>query len=211
MSTRAIEYEDFVSTMATTRRRSDEKESPSVGDLIQRCNGGDHDARENLVERFYKDLRRIAAAQLRLERANHTLQPTALVHEAYARFVRQSAVQLNDRGHFLATASQLMRQILVDHARARIASKRGGAQRPVTIDETMVAEKPHALDVLVLDDALRRLSQLDPRHGRVVEMHFFGGLTFQEIAKVIGVAEKTVKRDWAMARAWLRTELASRP
>lgn len=210
MFTRAIQYEEFVSPMASPRR-FDENQSPSVGDLIQRCNGGDSHAREDLVERFYKDLRRIAAAQLQLERSNHTLQPTALVHEAYARFIKQSEVQLNDRGHFLANASQLMRQILVDHARARVASKRGGAQRPVTIDETIVAEKPHALDVLVLDDALRRLAQLDPRHGRIVEMHFFGGLTFQEIATVIGVAERTVKRDWAMARAWLRNELASRP
>lgn len=210
MFTRAIQYEEFVSPMASPRR-FDENQSPSVGDLIKRCNGGDSHAREDLVERFYKDLRRIAAAQLQLERSNHTLQPTALVHEVYARFIKQSEVQLNDRGHFLANASQLMRRILVDHARARVASKRGGAQRPVTIDETIVAEKPHALDVLVLDDALRRLAQLDPRHGRIVEMHFFGGLTFQEIATVIGVAERTVKRDWAMARAWLRNELASRP
>ena len=191
---------------------SDEDHPASVGILIQQCNGGDARARELLMERFYADLRRIAAAQLRQERHNHTLQPTALVHEAYARFVRQSDVRLHDRSHFLATASQLMRQILVDHARARRASKRGGAQHhQVTLDEALFADHSRPLDVLVLDEALNRLAELDNRHGRIVEMHFFGGLTYSEIAAVLGVAEKTVKRDWAMARAWLRLELSARP
>jgi RNA polymerase sigma factor (TIGR02999 family) len=206
----AIQYEHFGGLMSS-QRRFDEDQPGTVGILIQRCNGGDSRARELLVERFYTDLRRIAAAQLQLERRNHTLQPTALVHEAYARFVRQSEVRLEDRSHFLATAAQLMRQILVDHARARLASKRGGAQHQVTLDEGLLAERSRPMDILVLDQALQRLSELDARHGRIVEMHFFGGLTFNEIARVVGVNERTVRRDWAMARAWLRNELSLRP
>ena len=182
----------------------------SVEKLIEGCNAGNAHARRRLVERFYAELRRMAAVQLQAERPNHTLQSAALVHEAYARFAGQAEVRLMDRSHFLALASQLMRQILVDHARARGASKRGGPQRQqVTLDEAMIGKTTRQLDVLVLDQALRRLSQMDARHGRVVEMHFFGGLTFREIGAVLGMDERTVKRDWAMARAWLRSELSS--
>lgn len=207
----AVQCGDFGTSMPGPRH-PDEENPTSVGILIQRCNGGDPRARNVLIERFYTDLRRIAAAQLRLERRNHTLQPTALVHEAYARFVRQSEVRLAGRSHFLASASQLMRQILVDHARARLAARRGGAaQHQVTLDETLLAQNSRPLDVLALDEALKRLATLDPRHVRVVEMHFFGGLKFQEIAEVLGVSERTTKRDWAMARAWLRNELSLLP
>lgn len=186
-------------------------DSDPLGDLIRRCNGGDAQARKALIELYYAELRNAAAAQLRLERRNHTLQPTALVHEAYARFVRQSHVRLHGRAHFLGTAAHLMRQVLVDHARARAAGKRGGErQKQVTLDEGLFAEQPRPLDVLFLDDALRRLAKLDERQSKIVEMHFFGGLSFPEIGQLLGVAERTVKRDWAMARAWLRNELSSR-
>ena len=208
---RAIQYGHLGAFMASPRH-SDEEDPASVRILIQRCNGGNSRAREVLIERFYTELRRIAAAQLQLERRNHTLQPTALVHEAYTRFIRQSGVHLEGRSHFLATASRLMREILVDYARARLAARRGGAARhQVTLDEALFAGQSRPLDVPALDEALKRLARLNPRHSQAVEMHFFGGMTFQEIAEVLGVSERTVKRDWAMAHAWLRDELSLLP
>lgn len=193
----------------STARSAGEGSSASLALLIERCNDGDVCAKEALIQRLYRDLRRMASAQLRSERRNHTLQPTALVHEAYARLVQQSEVHLRDRIHLMAIASQLMRQVLVDYARTRLASKRGGAQRQVTLDEGVLTEQSRSLDVLAVDEALRHLSDLDPRHARIVEMHFFGGLTFDEIAQILDLSVRTVKRDWTMARAWLRSELSS--
>ena len=183
--------------------------SVAISHLIDRYNRGDAKARDVLVQRLYRDLRRLAAAQLRSERPNHTLQPTALVHEAYARLIKQSdGVQLQNRSHFLAIVSQLMRQILVDHGRAHVAAKRGGVRHQVTLDDGPFAEEQsRSVDVLALDEALTRLSQLDPRQGKIVEMHFFAGLTFEEIGRVFDLNERTIKRDWAMARAWLRNQL----
>jgi len=193
-----------------TPRNVNEDPSTSIAALIDRCNFGDAGAKQLLIERLYGDLRRIAAAQLRSERQNHTLQATALVHEAYARFIQQSELSLKNRVHFIAIASQLMRQVLVDHARSRLAAKRGGALRQVTLDEALFGQEPHSLDVLVLDEVLNRLAKLNPRHGRIVELHFFGGLSFEEIAEVLDIGNRTVRRDWAMARAWLRSELSRR-
>jgi len=148
---------------------------------------------------------------MRFERGNHTLQPTALVNEAYARLVEQPQVPWQSRAHFFATASQLMRHILVDHARARQAGKRGGMQRQVTLDDALLPSQERTVDVLILDEALQRLAEFDARQARIVELHFFSGLTFAEIAEVLKVAERTVKRDWSMARAWLKGELSKSP
>ena len=150
------------------------------------------------------ELRSLARMHMRRERANHTLQPTALVNEAYARLLTSNSVSTQDRAHFFATASRLMRNILVDHARARTASKRGGLQHQVELKDDLLPSRHNALNVLELDEAITRLSQLDPRGARIVELHFFGGLTFSEIATNLSVSEQTVKRDWKMARSWLR-------
>jgi RNA polymerase sigma factor (TIGR02999 family) len=188
--------------------RADEIPSGSLAAIIEGFNGGDAQAQALLIERLYRDLRRIAAVHLRSERRNHTLQPTALVHEAYARLAQQSQISLKDRIHFLAIASHLMRQVLVDHAKARRAAKRGGGRRQVTVDEGMFVEDARTLTILMLDELLQRLTKLNARHGRVVELHFFGGLSFEEIAEALGVGLRTVERDWQMARAWLRSELS---
>jgi RNA polymerase sigma factor (TIGR02999 family) len=147
---------------------------------------------------------------MRHERGNHTLQPTALVHEAYERLVQQPQIPWQSRAHFYATASQLMRHILVDHARARQAEKRGGNQNKVTLDESVLQTTNQSVNVLDLHDALERLAQFDIRQLRIVELHFFGGMTFEEIALVLSISDRTVKRDWRMARAWLREQLASK-
>lgn len=158
---------------------------------------------------LYDELRRLARLQMRRERGNHTLQPTALVHEAYARLMHspENGAVWQSRAHFLAAASQAMRHILVDYARARHADKRGACQRQVTLDDSIAGNiEPtggRSLDVLVLNEALDELEKLDRRQCRVVELHFFGGLTFEEIADLLGIAVRTVKRDWSMARCWL--------
>jgi len=189
-------------------RSADESPSGSLAVLIDRCNNGDAHTQTLLIERVYRDLfRRIAAIQLRSERCNHKLQPTTLVHEAYARLVRQSEVQLKDRVHFFAIASQLTPQVLVDYTRALRTAKRGDADRQITLDEIMFVEQSCSFDVLALDEILCRLTKLNSRHGCIVEMHFLGSLAFDEMAEVLGLGLKTVKRNGAKARAWLRNEL----
>lgn len=148
---------------------------------------------------------------MRLERVNHTLQPTALVNEAYIRLVQQPPISWQGRIHFFAVASQLMRHILVDHARARQADKRGGIQHQVSLDEDILSTHEQSIDVLALHEALEHLMTFDPRQGRIVELHFFGGLSFDEIALVLHVSERTAKRDWSMARTWLKRELSGQP
>ncbi|MGC2605171.1 MAG: ECF-type sigma factor, partial [Silvibacterium sp.] len=138
----------------------------------------------------------------------HTLQPTALINEAYIRLAEASGSVWQDRAHFLAVAAHVMRHVLVDHARARSAGKRGGVQNQVTLDENVLPAPSQSVDVLALHEALERLTELDPRQGRIVELHFFGGLSFEEIAEVIQVSERTVKRDWALARIWLFKEVS---
>jgi len=192
-----------------TPRSAEESPSGSLAAIIENYNCGDAQAQARLIERLYRDLRRIAAAHLRAERPNHTLQPTALVHEAYARLAGQSEIDLKDRVHFLAIVSHLMRQVLVDYAKARRAAKRGGGGRQVTLDECMFVENTRSLDVLIMDELLERLTKLNARHARIVEMHFFGGLSFEEIADVLGIGLRTVERDWKMARAWLRSEISA--
>lgn len=182
----------------------------SVTALLTQLSAGNRDAEARLIPQVYDELRRIAASYMRRERSDHTLQATALVHEAYAQMIDVPHQHWQNRAHFLATAAQVMRHILVDHARAKRANKRGGIQHQVTLDEALLISNDRTIDILSIHEALERLTVFDPRQGRVVELHFFGGLTFEEIALVLGVSERTVKREWSMARAWLRTALAER-
>jgi RNA polymerase sigma-70 factor (ECF subfamily) len=158
---------------------------------------------------LYGELHRLAVAKMRFERGDHTLQPTALVHEAYLRLADRGQPFGNDRIQVLGLAAHIMRNILVDHARTHQAAKRGAGAVQVTLDEGMVAAPGSMVDILAVDDALRRLAEFDPRQAEILELHFFGGLTFEEIALQFGLSARTVKRDWSMARAWLRQELST--
>jgi RNA polymerase sigma factor (TIGR02999 family) len=183
----------------------------SITALLHQLSAGNREAEADLVPQIYGELRRLAACYMRRERQNHTLQPTALVHEAYERLIQQPQISWQSRAHFYASASQLMRHILVDYARKRQAEKRGGVQKQVTLDETVLSAADNTVDMLVLHEALERLGSFDERQERIVELHFFGGLTFEEIAMVLNISERTAKRDWSMARAWLKGELTSKP
>ncbi len=171
---------------------------------------GDDDAAARLTPVVYDELRRMAASYLRMERPDHTLQPTALVHEAFLKLVDQTRAELNDRSHFCAVAAQAMRRILIDHARRCRAAKRSPDRPRVTLSEADAATPDDAtaeVDLLRLDDALGRLAELNERQSRVVELRYFGGLTVDESASVLGVSARTVKGDWRVARAWLQREL----
>jgi RNA polymerase sigma-70 factor, ECF subfamily len=164
--------------------------------------------RPDLASSLYDQLHRLAAAKMRNERANHTLQPTALVNEAYLRLADCDNSLWQDRARVLGTAAHLMRNILVDHARAHRAGKRGAGAVQVTLDSGLVATGGSPIDVLAVDGALTRLASFDPRQASILELHFFTDLTFEEIAVHLGVSARTIKRDWAMARAWLHNQLA---
>jgi RNA polymerase sigma factor (TIGR02999 family) len=165
-----------------------------------------HDAA--LSTTLYQELHRLAAGKMHYERSGHTLQPTALVNEAYLRLADCSDTMWKDRTKVLGMAAHLMRHILVDHARAHRANKRGGGAVQVTFDENLEVAGSSTVNVLAVDEALTRLAAFDSRQARILELHFFAGLTFEEIALQLGVSERTVKRDWTMARAWLRQELS---
>lgn len=175
--------------------------------LLLAWRDGEPGAIDRLAPLVYDELRRQARLQLRGERAGHTLQPTALVHEAFLRLVGQSRAQWQNREQFFAVASRAMRRVLVDHARARMAAKRGDGQTFVVLDEARAASAPPGVDVLALDQALDRLAAIDLRQARVVELRYFGGLTAPETAAALDVSLATVNRDWAMARAWLFREI----
>jgi RNA polymerase sigma factor (TIGR02999 family) len=178
--------------------------------LLQRVGAGDNNAADELVPLLYQELRRMAGAYLRHERPDHTLQPTALVNEAYLKLVDQKNVQWQNRSHFFGVASQLMRRILVDYARGHQAAKRGGGAGKVSLDEAMIVSPQNAASVLALDETLSRLAELDPQLVRVVEMRVFGGLSIEETAVALGVSPATVKRNWSMAKAWLMQEMVKR-
>jgi RNA polymerase sigma factor (TIGR02999 family) len=181
-------------------------ESRDVTRLLESWSEGNQQALGELLPIVYRELRGIAASYIRRERPDHTLQPTALVHEAYLRLVDQPHVQSPSRAQFFAIAANLMRQVLVNHAERHRAAKRGGGNKLVLRDvDALVA--PRGVDLIALDQALNRLAQFDPRQSRIVELRFFGGLTEEEIAKVLNVAPITVKRDWRIARAVLHREL----
>ena len=180
-----------------------------VTTLLRQWKGGDDSALDRLLPLVYAELRRIAARHLRRERAGHSLQPTGLVHEAYLRLVAAPGPEWQDRTHFFGVSARLMRQILVDHARARGAAKRGGAARRVALTDDVEPAAARDLDLLALDEALGRLEEIDPIQGRVVELRYFTGLSIEETAEVLGKSPATVNREWRMARAWLRRELGT--
>lgn len=180
--------------------------SAHVTELLDRWSRGDRGARESLIPLVYDELRRIARCALARQRYNHTLQSTALVHEAYMRLVGQSSIRFQNRAHFFAIASQLMRYILVDHARKYNAAKRGN-HLTLALDENIAVPAKAAIDVAVLDEALNALTALDPRQANIVEMRFFGGLSIEETAQVLGISPATVKREWTTARTWLYVEM----
>jgi RNA polymerase sigma-70 factor, ECF subfamily len=175
--------------------------------LLSELNQGNQEAAAKLIPLVYDELKRLARSYMRRERKDHTLQTTALVHEAYLKIVRQRAPNWQGRSHFLGIAAQLMRRILIDHARGYLREKRGGAQVILPLNEALAFSPEHSGDLLKLDEALRRLTVLDPRQGQVVELRFFGGLSVEETAEYLNVSPKTVKRDWAVAKAWLYGEL----
>lgn len=179
-----------------------------VTQLLIDWSKGDQAALDKLMPLVYNELRRLATNYLRRERAGHTLQPTALVNEAYLKLVDQRNAKWQNRAQFFGISAQLMRRILVDHARQRQAAKRGGSQQQrlsITSAEAL-AQKPE-IDLLALNEALDQLSAMDPQQSRIVELKFFGGLSIEETAEVLGVGHATVERDWKMARAWLRRQL----
>jgi RNA polymerase sigma factor (TIGR02999 family) len=180
-----------------------------VTELLVLGRQGDHEAQERLMALVYDDLRRRAASYLRRERGGHTLQPTALVHEAYLRLVGQDRVVWQNRAHFLAIAASMMRRVLVDHGRRQKAGKRGGAGTRVTLDDAFSPVSPRELDLLALDAALSELAALDEQQARIVELRAFGGLGVEETAEVLGISPATVKRHWAFALAWLQQRLHS--
>jgi RNA polymerase sigma factor (TIGR02999 family) len=165
------------------------------------------DALVPLVPVVYEELRRIARRQLRNERTGHTLTTTALVHESYLKLAEQTRAAFHDRAHFLAVASQAMRRILIDYARGHRASRRGGDQQRIDLDDATLAAVEQSESLIALHEALERLEKLDPRQSRVVEYRFFGGMTEQETATALGVTERTVRRDWIKAKLWLYAEL----
>jgi RNA polymerase sigma factor (TIGR02999 family) len=181
----------------------------SVTALLNDWSRGDIAALEQLLPLVYTELRRIAARQLRGERVNHTLQPTALVHEVYLRLVDQRQVDWQDRAHFLGVAAQMMRRILVDHARRHDARKRGDGVQCVSIDDAKELAASQEMPLLTLDHALGRLEKVDPELARIVELRAFGGLTIEEAAHVLKVSPSTAKRDWRTAKAWLNRELGA--
>jgi RNA polymerase sigma factor (TIGR02999 family) len=193
--------------MATVAAEPDGSNN-SITFLLGQLSSGNREVERELIPQIYGELRRLAGRYMRSERGNHTLQATALVHEAYERLIGQPQVAWQCRAHFFATAAQLMRHILVDHARSRRADKRGGLQQQVTLDDAVLTAGEGTVDVLALHEALEHLAKLDARQARIVELHFFGGLTFEEIALVLEISERTAKRDWSMARAWLKGELS---
>ena len=178
-----------------------------VSELLVRWKHGEQEALQALLPLVYDELRRLAHHHLQAERAGHTLQSTALVHEAYLRLVDQEPLRLDNRAHFFAVASHLMRQILVDYARKHHAAKRGGNGLTLTLDEAIAVPKKRELDLEALDDALNRLALLDPQQSRIVELRFFGGLKIDETSQVLGISPATVKRHWATARVWLHHEM----
>jgi RNA polymerase sigma-70 factor, ECF subfamily len=178
-----------------------------VTQLLIEINKGSRDAEAQLMPLVYNELRRLAAHYVRTEQAGNSLQATALVHEVYLRLADWRNTDWKCRGHLFGVAAQMMRRILVDHARAKFAAKRGGDREPVSLDDALVYSEQPGEEILAVDQALNKLAQWDPGQARIVELMFFGGLTAKETSEVVGVSVTTVKRDWSMAKAWLYKEL----
>ena len=180
-----------------------------VTQLLVAWGEGDQAARDELMPLVYEELRRLAHRFISRERQGHTLQTSALLNEAYLRLVDQKSINWKNRAHFFGFAGRLMREILVDYARKRNYAKRGGDAHRVPFDEAMIVSEERAADVVALDDALKSLADIDPRQSQIVELRFFGGLSIEETAEVLGVSPGTVMRDWTLAKAWLRRALTS--
>jgi len=186
---------------------SEQEPSPEITQLLSNWSAGHTEGAADLMPVVYQELRRLARQHLQRERSDHTLQPTALVHEAYLRLVNQKGAHWQNRAQFFAVAGQLMRRILVDHARARLAEKRGGKAERIELDEALLPPEERAANLLALDDALTELATIDARKSQVVELRFFGGLTVEETAEAMGLNSATVRRDWTFAKAWLHRAL----
>jgi len=182
--------------------------SEKVTQLLAELSGGNRAVVDELTPLIYQELKRIAGAQLRRERPGHTLQATALVHEAYLKLIDQRNAAWQNRAHFFGIASQIMRRILLDYAKSAHREKRGGGAHKTSLDEALVVSEDRASDLVQIDEALTRLEALDARQAKVVELRFFGGLNVEETAEALGISTPTVKREWAMAKAWLHRELA---
>ena len=181
-------------------------ESADITELLHRFQAGDADAQTQLIDAVHGELRIIAARYMRREKGAHTLQTTALVNEAYMKLVNLKVSNWQDRAHFYAVASRVMRRILVDHARKHIAGKRGGGIDVLPLNEGIVFTPGRSSQIVQLDEALTRLAKTDDRASKVIELRFFGGMSVEECAEVMGISPRTVKREWTFARAWLRTE-----
>ncbi len=182
---------------------------PDVTGLLSEAEGGNLGAADKLLALVYDELHELAGGKMRRETPGHTLQPTALVHEAYVRLVNQTRVNWQGKTHFKAVAAQAMHRVLVDHARGKKREKRGGGRRPVTLHDAFALVENRALDALALHDALEKMRKLDERQTNVVEYRLFGGLSSEETARLLGISSRTVERDWTMGQAWLRRELTT--
>ena len=187
----------------------DEASPNEITEQLIAWSKGDEAALEQLIPAVYQELRRMADHYLRGEDSGHSLQPTALVHEAYLRLIDQTKVEWQNRAHFFGVAAQMMRRILIDHAKAKHRLKRGGTAVKVMLDENLNFTQERASELLALDDALQSLARMDERKSRIVELRYFGGLTVEDTAQVLGISDKTVMRDWNLAKAWLYRELTS--
>ena len=177
--------------------------------ILKDWSGGDRASADRLLSLVYDELRKIAGQYLRKEKSDHTLQPTALVHEAYMKLIDISDISWQDRAHFFAVSANIMRHILVDHARAKLAEKRGGDAQRISLEDADSLSSEPDVDLLAVDEALNELAEFDEQQSRIVELRFFGGLTIEETAHVAGISPATVKREWAMAKAWLHRKLQS--
>ena len=186
----------------------DEAVRPNITEMLRQWSGGKTEVMDDLLPLIYEELRRRAAAYLRRERPNHTLQPTALVHEAYLRLIDQRQDNWASRDHFFAIAAQAMRRILVDHARGRHRQKRGGSNEDLPLEDALLAAAYEAsVDLIALDEAMKRLAKLDPQQERIVELRYFGGLSLDEAANALSISRATAARDWQVAKAWLHREM----
>ena len=202
VSVRLMDYGRIGTLTETGASRND------VTQLLLRIGDGDQGAVDVLLPMLYRELRQLAGGYLRRERGSHTLQPTALVHEAYMRMVDNTRVHWKNRAHFMGVAATTMRRILVDHARAHYAEKRGGSAEKLSLDDALVASHDKSRELVAVDEALKALEQLDPRKAKIVELRFFGGLSIEETAEVTGASVATCNRHFKMAKAWLANELS---
>ena len=182
--------------------------STDATSLLKRYSNGDQEALVDLIPQIYDELRRLASSYLRAERVDHTLQTTALVHEAYLRLVDQKQVEWNNRNHFFGVAAQMMRRILVDHARKHVSLKRGGSFARISLEQAAVFSRERPRELIAVDELLTRLAAVDPQGSRIVELRFFAGLSLEETAEVTGLSTAKVRREWSATKAWLTREMA---